>query len=277
MSDTHFSVLMSVYRKENSAYLNLSLKSITACQKTKPNEIVLVKDGPLNRELEEVIKCYENMYPKLFKVIALKENKGLGKALSIGLNHCSYPLVARMDSDDISENIRFEKQIPLLVNSDHDVIGSNVLEFQSSKDIPLRIKKVPEFHQDIIKYAKHRNPMNHPSVSFVKKSVQKAGSYQHFLWFEDYQLWSKMIKKGFKFYNIQTPLVKFRVNDASFHRRGGGGYFSQEMKFQKFLLSSQFISFPQYLANIFFRGMPRLLPNNIRQLLYTQLLREQMS
>ena len=50
-----FSVLMSVYKKENPIYLSDSLESILVNQNLKPDELVLVKDGPLTDELEKVI------------------------------------------------------------------------------------------------------------------------------------------------------------------------------------------------------------------------------
>lgn len=106
-----FSVLLSVYKKEQPVYLQQSLDSLFN-KSLLPNEVILVKDGPLTNELEEVIVRYTQMYPTL-KVVSLLENQGLGKALNEGLKHCSYELVARMDTDDISKSDRFERQIEI--------------------------------------------------------------------------------------------------------------------------------------------------------------------
>ena len=105
-----FSVLMSVYKKENPIYLSDSLESILVNQNLKPDELVLVKDGPLTDELEKVITRYQGYFTN-FKTVPLDTNVGLGLALREGLEHCSYELVARMDSDDIAKPNRFEEQL----------------------------------------------------------------------------------------------------------------------------------------------------------------------
>ena len=65
----------------------------------------------------------------------------------------------------------------------------------------LSIKKLPEQHQEISKYARHRCPINHPVVMYKKQAVLEAGGYEGFP--EDYRLWAKMLINGAKFYNIQ--------------------------------------------------------------------------
>ena len=118
-----FSVLISVYYKEKPEFLRGSLKSIIK-QTLLPDEIVLVEDGQLTQPLYEVINDFKQEF-KCTKVVCLKENAGLGVALNEGLKHCTYDVVARMDSDDECYPIRFEKQINYLKeNPDIDVVGS---------------------------------------------------------------------------------------------------------------------------------------------------------
>ena len=49
------SVLMSVYRSEQAACLQRALQSVWDDQTRKPDQIVLIEDGPLPAELEEVV------------------------------------------------------------------------------------------------------------------------------------------------------------------------------------------------------------------------------
>ena len=101
---------MSVYKKENPTYLSDSLESILINQTCKPDELILVKDGPLTNELEQVIKRYQSLFTN-FKVVPLEKNMGLGLALRKDLEHYNYEWVARMDTDDIAKPNRFEEQL----------------------------------------------------------------------------------------------------------------------------------------------------------------------
>ncbi len=61
-----YSVLMSIYKKEKPAFLIQALDSMLN-QTVSPSEIVMVKDGPLTRELEDVLSDYDSEHPGLFK------------------------------------------------------------------------------------------------------------------------------------------------------------------------------------------------------------------
>ena len=90
MNDTKFSVLLSLYHKETPHSLKDSLESIIN-QTLQANEIVLVKDGPLTEELEQVLDLFSKQNKNL-KIVPLSQNQGLGKALNEGLKHCSYEI-----------------------------------------------------------------------------------------------------------------------------------------------------------------------------------------
>ena len=125
-----FSVLMSVYHKENAAFFDLSLSSILEHQTVLPTEFVLVCDGSLNEELDGVIEKYQKAYPEILKVYRTSTNQGLGKALNFGLEKCSYDLVARADSDDICVEDRFEIQLNYMkAHPDVSIVSSYIDEF----------------------------------------------------------------------------------------------------------------------------------------------------
>ena len=169
-----FSVLMSVYKKENPTYLSDSLESILINQTCKPDELILVKDGPLTNELEQVIKRYQSLFTN-FKVVPLEKNMGLGLALKEGLEHCSYEWVARMDTDDIAKPNRFEEQLNYFQeHPEIDILGSAVTEINSGIDEVISEKKMPLSHEAILTYMKRRNPFCHMTVIFKKSAVQKS-------------------------------------------------------------------------------------------------------
>ena len=268
----NFSVLISVYYKEQPYFLRQSLDSIFA-QTLLPNEVVLVKDGPLSKELDEVVEEFCSQHT-IIKVISLNHNQGLGKALNEGLKHCSYNLVARMDTDDICKKNRFEEQIKIFKSdSSIDVVGSNIDEFIGNIENIISSRKLPELHYDIVKYAKKRSPLNHPTVMFKKNSVIASGGYLHMYLLEDYYLWMRMISKGCKFYNIQDSLLYFRTSENMIKRRGGYKYVKSEIRFYIVIYKLGFIGFFDLISNILIRSFVRLSPNVIRSLFYRTFLR----
>ena len=267
-----FSVLLSVYYKESYSAFCKSLDSIFT-QTTCPDEVILVEDGPLGSDLNDIISEYSAKYPTL-KIIPLPTNQGLGKALNEGLKHCSYDIVARMDTDDIAKPDRFEKQLAVFEKySDIDVVGAWIDEFEDDISDVKSVRKLPELPDDIRQFAKRRNPINHPVVMFRKSAVLAAGGYQHFPLFEDYYLWIRMLMNGVKFYNIQESLLYFRLSPEMFKRRGGWRYVISELHFLQKMRQMHFISFSEFMQNLFVRFSIRLIPNSLRTIIYTKLIR----
>ena len=148
-----FSVLLSLYKKELPSQLRQSLNSLFS-QTLLPDEIILVKDGPLTPELDAIVSDYAARYPFL-KVVPLPQNQGLGKALNEGLKHCSYDLVARMDTDDISKPDRFEKQMKVFEEHPKlDLVGAWIDEFEGTPQHILSVRRVPETSEQIGAYWK---------------------------------------------------------------------------------------------------------------------------
>ena len=71
--DDKFSVLMSVYFKENPEYMRLALKSVIEDQTLKPAEVILVEDGPLTDKLYRVIDEFKKKYPDILKTVPIKK------------------------------------------------------------------------------------------------------------------------------------------------------------------------------------------------------------
>ena len=268
-----FSVLLSLYKKELPSQLRQSLNSLFS-QTLLPDEIILVKDGPLTPELDTIVSDYAARYPFL-KVVPLPQNQGLGKALNEGLKHCSYDLVARMDTDDISKPDRFEKQMKVFEEHPKlDLVGAWIDEFEGTPQHILSVRRVPETSEQILAYCKKRCPVNHPVVMFRKSAVQAAGSYQHFPLFEDYYLWIRMLKNGAKFYNIQESLLYFRTSPDMFKRRGGLKYAMDELRFQNMMRKMGMIGWKRFVLNVSIRFPARIIPNSLRGFFYKKLMRK---
>ena len=263
------SVLMSVYIKERPEFLERALESILN-QTLKPKELVLVKDGVLTRELEIILYEERKKFEKNsinFICVQLKKNMGLGIALQKGLEKCSCDYVARMDSDDIAVRDRFEVQAEYMQkNTDVSVVGGYISEFvEEGKS--LRTKIMPLNQDELYKYGKYRNPLNHMTVLFKKKDVLEVGGYQPMTGLEDYYLWSRMLAKKYRIANIDKVLVNARLRDFS-NRRGGLRYFLTYFRLRKIQNKLHYTNIPEFIIGIMFTALITLVPNNIRSGLY---------
>lgn len=250
---------MSVYSKENPLYLEAALVSIYHQQTQKPDEILLVEDGPLTDHLYSTISQMALQIPVL-KRLVLKDNMGLGYALARGVEAIENDIILRMDTDDIAYKNRIELQTKLLIEEDFDVVGACITEFEKSPDIINAVKFVPEKSWDIYKYSKLRNPVNHMTAAFKKSSVLAAGNYQDMPYFEDYYLWMRMIIAGRKFYNVQSPLVNVRFDQNAILRRRGSSYSHYEKNFYKTLKRESLLEIHYILLSLLIRKTCRLLP-----------------
>ena len=138
-----FSVLMSLYIKEKPEYARACFDSLLN-QTVLADEWVIVEDGPLTDGLYDLLDEYENRCPGLIKRVPLKENQGLGLALREGVLHCTYNLIARMDTDDVARRDRFEIQLSEIEKDPElDICGSHFLVFEGSIDNVVAKRTVP--------------------------------------------------------------------------------------------------------------------------------------
>lgn len=266
-----YSVLMAVYEKEDPAFLRESFESMKG--QTLPfSDFVLVCDGPLNEGLDAVIREEQEELGDQLQVVCLPENGGLGKALAAGLPVCRCPVVARMDSDDISRPDRCEKEYQM-IRRGYDLVGCSVEEFDRTPGDTGRLRSLPETNKEIRHFAHKRNPFNHGTVMFRKEKVLEAGSYQDFSGFEDYCLWIRMLKRGCRGWNLPEALVDMRIGNGLSGRRGGRGYVRSVVRFQRFLLREGVTTPADFVMNCGVRIAVGLMPDGARDRFYKTFLR----
>ncbi|MRG46914.1 glycosyltransferase [Chitinophaga sp. SYP-B3965] len=277
MEDFRFSVLIPVYIKEDIVFFKEAIESILH-QTLLPDEIVIVEDGPLSDEMYTLLSKYKNDHPLLFQRVVLPVNMGMGKAMNEGLNHCRYKWVARMDSDDIARPYRFEKQINYLKNHPEvDALGALIEEFKAVPGDLGLIRQLPEKHDEITVYCRNRSPVNHMTIVYKKECAQLAGGYWDKKILEDYNLWYQMIKRGYKFANLQEVLMDARVGNNMIGRRHGIGYLKAEYGFFRQMKADNFITSAVFIRNIMYRIFLRTMPKRVLQLIYFRFLRERKS
>lgn len=268
-----YSVLMSVYSKENPAWLKLAIESMQT-QTLPTSDFVLVCDGPLTPELDGVIAEKRRQMGETLTVVRLEKNMGLGNALNEGIRHCRNDLVARMDSDDIACLDRCEKQVAVFnEHPEVSICSGTILEFSETPEDADRRRMLPEGNEAIREFAKRRSPFNHPCVMYKKSAVEAVGSYQHFYRLEDYYLWIRMLMAGYEGYNIQEPLLYMRAGTSMYKRRAGWRYAKMQIELFRFMWKQGFINAWQYAESCIIRSSSALSPNWLRKYMYITFLR----
>lgn len=257
---------MAVYMKDSPHHLKLAVESLIS-QTLLPEEIIVVADGPLTKELEMVLSGYEKA--NQITVIRLAKNMGPAHAWNAGVEKAATPWIARMDADDISLSDRFEKQLRFL--EEHpgiELFGGNIEEFEEDPSMPIRKRNIPLEEGEIYAYARRKNPFNHVTVMFLKESYEKAGRYVQVTGFVDYYLWIRMLRNEAKVANMGETLVKVRVGNDMVGRRRGLQYARSEMRFMWMGYRIGFFAFSRLITNLMIRIPVRLLPPGVVHWIY---------
>lgn len=268
-----FSVAMCVYGGDSPEFFHTAVESIRH-QTVLPNEVILVVDGPVPEQLNQIIDRLEKQ-PE-FRVIRFAENQGHGNARRAGLEACSNELVALMDADDISLPERFEKQLTFFsAHPELSVVGGQISEFVDDPEKSVGKRIVPCEDHELKQYMKKRCPFNQMTVMFRKSDVFSAGGYIDWYCDEDYYLWIRMALQDAKFACTPEVLVNVRVGEEMYARRGGWKYFCSERKLQKYMRKHKLISYPTYAVNVIKRLIVQvLMPNRLRGWVFQHFARE---
>ncbi len=269
-----FSLLMAIYAKDVPDYFEQAFTSTVNDQTRRPDEVVVVQDGPIPEELADRLGVVTANSPVPVVHVVLPENVGLGPALVAGLARCRYDVVARMDADDVSEPSRFAAQLPLL-EAGADIVGTGLREFLHDPSDPadaLGTRTPPTEPRQISRAARFHDPFNHPTVVYRRRAVQAAGGYQDLPLMEDYLLFARMLAAGARPANLAEPLVNYRVGAGAYARRGGLRLLRSELALQRRLRRLGFTTPMQYGRNLIVRGGYRLVPVTLRRLAYRALI-----
>lgn len=272
-----FSVLLSVYGKDDALFFQRALESVTIDQTVKPTEVIVVEDGPVGEEIEQAIYSVSSRCPKIeFNIIRKKQNFGLAAALNTGLKEAKYEWVARMDSDDISLPNRFEKQINYL--REHpgvECLGGAISEFNVVPGDMLSERHTCTDAKGIIRMSKTRTPMNHVSVMYKKNAVIQAGMYsEDFGKLEDYKLWVDMIGNNIELANIDDVIVYVRVGNGFIERRSNKREIIDWDMLQNYLLKNNIVTKFEAIKNRVYIRVFIYMPVCLKKIAYKAFLRK---
>lgn len=267
-----FSVLMALYQGDKVILFDKALASIFS-NTLQPNQILLVIDGQITSELENVLVKFNQLFPGRIEELRLKDNLGLAKALNEGLKNIAFEWVVRADADDINLPNRFEVLAKIIqANPDLDILGSAITEIDESGKFLAR-RMVPCEQSAILKYARFRNPFNHMSVAYKCKSVLGLGGYPNLYLKEDYALWVKALSKPLIVANTNEVLVHATTGSFMYGRRGGLRLAKTEIELQELLVACGLKTKNRALLDGVVRAGFCLVPSYLRKLLYLKLLR----
>jgi glycosyltransferase involved in cell wall biosynthesis len=264
-----FALLISVYDGDRPDYVRRALRSAVADQTVRPDQVIIVQDGPVRGDLADCLDAFTASCQSPVTFVPLEHNGGLGPALDRGLAASWFDVVARMDADDIAMPHRFEVQLPLIAEA--DIVGSGLLEFVADTDRIVGQRVPPLDPADIARYARMHDPFNHPTVVYRRQAVLAAGGYGDHPLMEDYALFARMIQGGARTANVAEPLVFYRVGETAFRRRGGLDLLRSELRLQREFRRSGFTSRAEYARNVMVRGGYRLIPWWLRRAVYRPL------
>lgn len=198
-----------------------------------------------NFELITVINCSQD---STFEVVtSFKDDRinilhsnicQLNYNLNYALANATGEYVARIDADDIAVPQRLEKQIEVLEKSDFSIVGSNIKYIDDQGNV-VGEKKYPEFDSEIRRKVIYKAVIAHPTVMMKKEILLKVGGYLGGKYAQDLDLWIRMMRdKNIRFYNIQEPLVYYRLHDQQAKGNklafaDAAGYFLRESVYSK--------------------------------------------
>lgn len=209
------SVIMGIYQCEDT--LKESLDSLLN-QTFQDFEIVLCEDGSSDHTYD-IAQNYADKFPSKIILLSNETNKGLAYSLNRCLNNTNGEYIARMDADDQAVNTRLEEQLLFLErHPSFAMVGSTALLFNKEETWGYRkVKEYPMKHDFLFS-----SPFIHPTIIIRQSILKELGGYsvkKETLRTEDYDLFMRLYIRGYKGYNIQTPLLYYRENAQTFKRR----------------------------------------------------------
>jgi len=261
-----FSLLVPVYDGDRPDHIRRAMRSAVDDQTVRPDQVVIVRDGPVRDELARCLDELQETSPVPVTFVPLPQRGGLGPALDRGLAASWFDVVARMDADDVAMPHRFEVELPLI--TDADIVGAGLLEFTGDTDEIVGQRVPPTDPARIRRYARMHDPFNHPTVIYRRAAVLAAGGYGDLPLMEDYALFARMLQRGARPVNVAEPLVYYRVGPEAFKRRGGTGLLRSELRLQREFRRRGFTTPAEYVRNVAVRGGYRLIPWWLRRAVY---------
>lgn len=248
------SVIMVAFNEPKNL-INQAIDSILN-QSLTDFEFIIV-DESSNKETIYAIKK-RSLEDNRIKILHSNQIGFFSKSLNFGLKNAKGIFIARMDPDDVSHKSRLKKQVHFLENNPkYSLVGSavNIIDINGKK---ISSRSYPSSSIKLRIWSLFRNPLAHPTVMFRRSIIDQGYFYDdNFSKAEDLELWLRLMKKDFKFYNLQNHLLSYRTLD-NFSSKRAGDNFKYNYKARKKNFSWK--SFIPDFISLFFSKIYSLLP-----------------
>ena len=211
------SVVIPCYNAEK--WIDQAATSILS-QSIAQIEVILVDDGSNDGTLRKLqaLACRDERIR-----IVKKDNTGIADSLNRGIAESRAPWIARLDSDDIADSERLERQLKYLSENPNTVLlGSGFVETNEAL-VPIRVHSYPQSHRSLVsRLERSKGFFPHSSVIFNRLAYQEVGGYNpRILRAEDRMLWLDLSCIG-KIACINIPLVSVRKHSGQISHDQGG-------------------------------------------------------
>jgi len=206
-------VLMAVYNGEKC--LNHTIESILN-QTFTDFEFLIINDCSTDRTVD-VIRSYND---NRICVHNNETNIGQTESLNVGLNLAKGKYIARMDADDYAMPKRLERQYNYITeHPEYSVVGTDCLVIDES-NAKRSISKGHSKYEDIILKLLTGSPINHVSVLMNREDITNVGGYNcEYRIIADLDLWSRLVRKGYKITTLHDVLSAYRLSGGSYSYR----------------------------------------------------------
>lgn len=203
---------MPVYN-EKEEYLRKSIKSILT-QSFADFEFLIINDGSTDKSCAKIIEEYARQDVRI-RAITNEKNIGLTKTLRKGLELAKGTYVARLDSNDMADKERLEKQLDFMQkNPDYALCGCWTYIIDGQNRI-IGKQKGPSRYYDIKKRILSANPLTHSAWFFKNNVVRSMGGYaEKMAKAQDYELLLRLVPR-YPVANLPEYLCYYRVSDES--------------------------------------------------------------
>ena len=198
------SVIMSVYNDEKN--IDKSIESIMS-QTYKNLELHILDDGS-NDKTWKIINKYKTEYQNIF-IYKNNSNLGLTKSLNYLIDQTNGEIIARHDSDDLSNPERIEKQLNIMTKYNLDFCTTRAQIIQNNKITPKFSYYIPK--KIVVKY---KNPFIHGTLMIKKSVIVNVGMYdENFYYAQDYKLMRDLLNINSKYKILRTPYYKLNFEN----------------------------------------------------------------